>query len=149
MIVGAILGALGATGVAKGINLARGEDGSSVRWSNDFLERLTVTAILRYLAVAHYGRGRGEWSEGEHPTFWQPVVERSLQERRIKLAELLKATPATDAPRSDVDDLSRLLRETCSAVLGRLYPDAIKASLPSSAGDSLPNVQWASKGAAS
>ena len=43
MIVGAILGALGGTGLAKGFNLARGEDGSSVRWSPELLERLTVT----------------------------------------------------------------------------------------------------------
>ena len=81
--VGAILGALGGTGLAKGFNLARGEDSSSVRWSAELLERLTVTALLRYLAVAHFGRGRGEWAEGEHPHFWQSVVQEAVNERAI------------------------------------------------------------------
>ena len=63
-----------------------------MRWSGEFLERLTVTAILRYLAVAHFGRGRGEWSEGEHPTFWQPVVEQAVAGRKSDLARMLKAS---------------------------------------------------------
>ena len=60
ILVGAILGGLSGTGLAKGFSLARGEDNSILRWAGDFLERLTVTALLRYLAVAHFGRGRGE-----------------------------------------------------------------------------------------
>lgn len=124
MIVGAVLGALGATGVAKGINIARGEDQSSMRWASDFLERLTVTAVLRYLAVAHYGRGRGEWSEGEHPPFWQPVAEEEVRKR----SDALRATSRT--LRTTTDDgevahaLGEELRAIVSAVLARLYPDA-------------------------
>lgn len=124
MIVGAILGAIGATGLAKGVNLARGEDGSSVRWSAEFLQRLTVTAILRYLAVAHFGRGRGEWSEGEHPAFWQPVVEEELQERGKDLAKLLKAEAAPEAGTAQQNEVARLLHEICTAILKRLYPEA-------------------------
>ena len=120
MIVGAVLGALGATGVAKGINLVRGEDGSKVRWADDFLERLTVTALLRYLAVAHYGRGRGEWSEGEHPPFWQPVVEEEVAKGGGLLRDALKHTGSPEA----VGALSRAIRETTEAVLSRLYPEA-------------------------
>lgn len=116
MIVGAILGAVGATGVAKGINLARGEDGASVRWSADFFERLTVTALLRYLAVAHFGRGRGEWSEGEHPPFWQGVVESAVAQRKDDLARLRKAP--------DAAELAALLEQLGEAVLARLYPGA-------------------------
>ena len=123
MIVGAILGALGGTGLAKGLNLARGDDGASVRWSGEFLERLTVTAILRYLAVAHYGRGRGEWSEGEHPPFWQPVVEEAVAKRKGDLARLWKATATTsEIDTSEVAGLSSILSETGSDILARLYP---------------------------
>jgi hypothetical protein len=121
MLVGAILGALGATGVAKGINLARGEDGETVRWSSEFLERLTVTAILRYLAVAHFGRGRGEWSEGEHPAFWQHIVETALKRRRNDLVRLLK--PASDAGSEQLQNLSRFLHQTSLSVLQTLYPE--------------------------
>ena len=123
MIVGAILGALGAGGLAKGINLARGEDGSSVRWDADFLERLTVTALLRYLAVAHYGRGRGEWSEGEHPAFWQPVVEAAVAARARDLrARLAEKGQASEGAPSDQRDVAEVLRRMGTAVLETLYP---------------------------
>ena len=123
MIVGAILGGLGASGVAKGINLARGEDGESVGWSTEFLERLTVTAVLRYLAVAHFGRGRGEWSEGEHPAFWQPAVEAALQGQKTDLMRLLKAAPPTEDGSGATGRLSGLLHQITSSVLEQLYPE--------------------------
>ena len=118
MIVGAVLGALGATGVAKGINMARGEDGSSMRWASDFLERLTVTAVLRYLAVAHYGRGRGEWSEGEHPQFWQPVVEQHVHERADALKMAHRAVDIDGAASAIAKELAGIT----TAVLAELYP---------------------------
>ena len=124
MIVGAVLGALGATGVAKGINMARGEDGSSMRWASDFLERLTVTAVLRYLAVAHYGRGRGEWSEGEHPPFWQPVVEEEVR-KRVNSLKAASSNQRTGAPDGELTGLiAKELRAIISSILARLYPDA-------------------------
>ena len=119
MIVGAILGAMGATGVAKGINLAKGDDGANVKWSEDFLEGLAVTALLRYLAVAHYGRGRGEWSEGEHPAHWQPVVKAEVATRKLALKDARKA-PAGEATAR----LAAELRDVGMAVLARLYPSA-------------------------
>lgn len=125
MIVGAILGALGGTGLAKGFNLARGEDSSSVRWSAELLERLTVTALLRYLAVAHFGRGRGEWAEGEHPIFWQSVVEEAVAERKSDVARTLKASAAQregDPP----GELLGLLRDVGLTILERLYPGAMR-----------------------
>lgn len=124
MIVGAVLGALGATGVAKGINLARGEDGSSIRWASDFLERLTVTAVMRYLAVAHYGRGRGEWSEGEHPSFWHSIVQDEVAKRAEALKSMFRAGPSTSSQDQLAHFISSELRSVCSVVLLRLYPDA-------------------------
>ena len=122
MVVGAILGALGGTGLAKGLNLARGEDGASVRWSGEFLERLTVTALLRYLAVAHFGRGRGEWSEGEHPAFWQPLIEEAVTRRKAELSRVWKATVSpSEANTAEVAGLESLLTETGSVILKHLY----------------------------
>lgn len=123
MIVGGILGALGATGLAKGINMARGDDGSSMRWSGDFFERLAVTALLRYLAVAHFGRGRGEWSEGEHPAFWQAIVESIVAERKDQLLRLQKSVAGGEG--DGADGLFKWLRNSAEAVLARLYPDSV------------------------
>ena len=61
MVVGAILGALGGAGVAEGVNVVRGRTEASLRWEEAFLDGLVTSAVLRYLAVAHYGRGRGAW----------------------------------------------------------------------------------------
>lgn len=134
MIVGAVLGALGAAGVAKGVNLARGDDGSMVRWSEAFFEKLTVAALLRYLAVAHFGRGRGAWSESEYPPFWRPVVEQAVADRRTELLQLqkdlAKRAPGTDsgpesaAARNLEKALAIQLRRTTASTLARLYPDA-------------------------
>ncbi len=127
MIVGAILGALSGTGLAKGFNIARGEDSSSVRWSAELLERLTVTALLRYLAVAHFGRGRGEWSEGEHPIFWQSVVQEIVAERKSSLARTLKASITLgEGDEGGLHDLTAHLSEAGLAILARLYPNAIR-----------------------
>ena len=123
MIVGGIIGALGGTAAAKGINLARGEDGSAVRWAQDFLERLIVTSLLRYLAVAHYGRGRGDWDEGEHPPHWQSVVETAVAQRSAAFAELWKACRDEDAAMQF--RLASLLRETALDVFARLYPGSM------------------------
>jgi hypothetical protein len=127
MIIGGILGALGATGVAKGVNLARGEDSSTMRWSEDFFERLTATALLRYLAVAHFGRGRGEWSEGEHPAFWQPIVEQAVAERSSELKRLQKAAARNAEPVDAAERQFAALLELCAGqILTRLYPEATR-----------------------
>jgi len=131
MIVGGILGALGATGVARGVNLAKGEDASTMRWSNDFFERLTVTAILRYLAVAHFGRGRGEWSEGEHPPFWQPIVEQAVAARAESLKRLQRNAARGEGTAREAELEFASLLELCGRrVLAQLYPSASSSHLP-------------------
>ena len=126
MIVGAVLGAFGATGIAKGINIAQGEDGSKMRWSAEFLERLTITAIMRYLAVAHFGRGRGEWSEGEHPAFWKEVVERAVERHRDALSRTFKQIAKARDEEKVATDLGPLINTIGIETLDLLYPDASK-----------------------
>lgn len=130
MIVGGILGALGATGVAKGLNLARGEDGSTMRWSGEFFERLAVSAVLRYLAVAHFGRGRGEWTGGEHPAFWHSVVEQAVVELSNELSrvQIAAAKQARTQPRPE-QELTELVRGCTKSVLLKLYPEASRSVL--------------------
>lgn len=60
MLAGGVVGAFGAAGLARGFNLVRGKTEASLRWSDEFIAALVLAAVLRYLAVAHYGRGRGE-----------------------------------------------------------------------------------------
>ena len=67
MIAGGILGALGGSALARGYRMVRGADVPSVSWSADFLDQLLRQAMLRYLSVAHFGRGRGRYRDLEQP----------------------------------------------------------------------------------
>ena len=75
MLIGAIVGALGAGGAAKAYNVLQGQEDGRVRWSADFVAQRVRAALLLYLAVAHYGRGRGDWVQGEAPAHWTPLVD--------------------------------------------------------------------------
>jgi predicted GTPase len=114
-IIGSILGALGAGGAAHAWNLVRGRDAARVRWSTELLQAHVAGAVLRYLAVAHFGRGRGEWRESEHPMHWRALAEEIAQSHRDVL-EFLSGEQAPDA--------RPLVREALAAALVRLYPEA-------------------------
>jgi hypothetical protein len=114
-IIGAVLGALGAGGAAHAWNLVRGRDAGRVRWSVELLEAHLAGAVLRYLAVAHFGRGRGEWRESEHPPHWRAHAEEIARSHRDAL-EFLSGEESADA--------RPLVRESLAAALMRLYPEA-------------------------
>ena len=78
MLTGAVLGALGGAGVARAVNVVRGQTDETVRWDGAFLERLVTQALLRYLAIAHYGRGRGDYVDRAIPAFWQAAVSQAM-----------------------------------------------------------------------
>ncbi|MCX7220332.1 MAG: DUF3482 domain-containing protein, partial [Burkholderiales bacterium] len=96
-----------------------------LRFSNEFLHSLLVAALLRYLAVAHFGRGRGNFAEGEAPSFWQAEVEAVLSENKPDFVALWHS--ARSAPeqleRSQLQQrLSVQLLSSMSQILRKLYP---------------------------
>ncbi len=125
MLTGAVLGALGGAGIARGMNLARGRAGAMLRWDDALLQGLVVSALLRYLDVAHNRRGRGEWVETEYPSLRVPLVARIDEARREAFARVW----AQRAPNCDVDAIAESLRVEIAAaareMLDALYPDAI------------------------
>ena len=127
MLTGAVLGALGGAGIARGLNLARGKSGATLRWDDAFLSSLVGSAVLRYLAVAHYGRGRGDWAETEYPPFWTPLVAEIVEQHRDRLAKLwAKREPACDAE-IIASGLRALLADATRDALDQLYPGALAA----------------------
>jgi hypothetical protein len=121
LLAGGVLGALGGLGVARGFNLARGTDRPMLAWTDAVLDELARSALLGYLAVVHYGRGRGEWAEGEHPAHWREAVDAVLAARR----DTLRAAWAQRADASALRaQLQRWLLEASDALLSRLYPHA-------------------------
>jgi hypothetical protein len=122
MLAGAIVGALGGAGIARGHNLATGVDASSVAWSPEFLDGLVRSALLRYLAVAHFGRGRGAYAESEAPAFWKDEVARAFAARRATFEALWEnARGSQDLAQAEAD-LRTMLADTATDLLDRLYP---------------------------
>ena len=93
-----------------------------MRWDDPFLEALLATLLLRYLAVAHYGRGRGEWHASEYPSFWRERVAAVLKAKQSQVTALwdLRA-PAIDAAERR-EAVERVLGDAGRALLADLYP---------------------------
>ena len=98
LLAGGLFGALGAAGLARCVNLVRGTDRSYVTWNAEALDPLVEAGLLRYLAVAHFGRGRGEWAQGESPAHWREVATRALAPRREALALIWKERDSRRKP---------------------------------------------------
>jgi GTPase Era involved in 16S rRNA processing len=122
MLVGGVLGGLAGAGVARGFNKASGRERSIVRFSPAFLDGLVRSAVLRYLAVAHYGRGRGDYVEGEAPAFWRTEVERAYAEHAAEFGALWTRLGSDRPP--EALEIDALLTPLTSEVLRRLYPVA-------------------------
>jgi hypothetical protein len=128
LLTGGILGALGGAGLARGVNLVRGTDRSFVAWKAETLDALVAAALLRYLAVAHFGRGRGHWAAGESPPHWEDVVAAALAPWHEALAAAwAERRLGGDDPMAVAALAARLepiVRDTAWACLHALYPEA-------------------------
>ena len=126
LIAGGLLGALGAAGLARCVNLVRGTDRSWLAWNAESLDAMVDAALLRYLTVAHFGRGRGEWVEGESPPQWKDITREALALHRNTLATLWASR---DARSDDAQESARLsaalalvVRGAAATALQLLYP---------------------------
>lgn len=122
LLVGGVLGALGAAGLARGYNLVRGAEVTSIAWNEEVLNELAQSALLGYLAVAHYGRGRGDWAESEYPAHWQGTVAAALAQQQEAFGHAWSLRADSDATEVLEPALREALAATAGDVLQRLYP---------------------------
>ena len=87
--------------------------------SDEFLRTLLVSSVLRYLAVAHFGRGRGNFVESEAPPFWQEEVEAAVAARDGEVAALWRQLRDLEEP--DLAPASAIVTAVTSEVLEKLY----------------------------
>lgn len=127
MLAGGLLGALGAGGLARLVNVVRGTHHSWLGVAEEALDDLVQLALLRYLAVAHFGRGRGQWTQGEAPAHWPAELQAALAGVQQALHALWAARdPKADEPATEplAQALHPLLSQAAQGVLARLYPAA-------------------------
>ncbi|MBL8330267.1 MAG: GTPase domain-containing protein [Rubrivivax sp.] len=129
LLAGGLLGALGAAGLARGLNIVRGGGPPWAGWSAEAMTPIVEAALLRYLAVAHFGRGRGDWAQGEAPAHWQPLVARLLRQRQADWLALWRGRASRlDAPGEAhrlQGPLQALVYASLRDALIQLYPEAV------------------------
>ena len=132
LLAGGLLGALGAAGVARGINVVRDTGSAWVGFGDEAMAALVQAALLRYLAVAHFGRGRGEWVQGEAPPHWPQAVADALLPNAAAWAALWAGRSRRyDNPGEAaalVAMLQPLMHQAARNVLRRLYPGTLPAA---------------------
>ena len=127
MIAGGVLGALGAAGLARGYNMVRGTETVTVTWTDEVMNRLVASSLLAYLAVAHYGRGRGQWAQSEYPAFWESTVRDVLVQQGANFTGFWRKRGSYK-----LDNLTAAVQTeltlAAERVLIRLYPEAVSAA---------------------
>jgi len=131
LLAGGVLGALGGVGLAHGVNRVRGTDRSWLAWKDEALQQVVEAQLLRYLAVAHFGRGRGAWSDDDAPAHWPAAVHAALEPHRATLESLWHERGSSE-PSGELRDRTRavvgeILRTSARDALERLYPQAVRA----------------------
>ena len=121
-LLGAIVGGLTAAGAAWGFNQRADRNEAAVQFADAFLQTLLVGAVLRYLAVAHFGRGRGNYVESEAPAFWQAEVEEALKTHGGDLPALWRTVRAAPSLEAAIEPLNAVVTRVLDATLARLYP---------------------------
>ena len=134
-LLGAIVGALTMAGAAWGFNTGTDRQHPTVEFADAFLQTLLVSSVLRYLAVAHFGRGRGNFVEGEAPAFWQGEVERAVGECG-DLSRVWRQVRESDGEELPIAVVEQVIAEVTGKTLARLYPGT---TIPT-AGTSTPQV---------
>ncbi len=125
-LVAGLAGGSGGYILAKGYNLARGSD-RQVRWSLGHFREQVQLGLLTYLAVAHFGRGRGHWQEGEEPLFWRSEVKRAIDSRLADIDGIWKRAGRREVGEDElVSQIENLLAAIAGRVLRELYPQAGK-----------------------
>jgi GTPase SAR1 family protein len=124
-IVGAMLGALGGYAFGGAYQLATGGE-SGIQFQPAALDRLAREAVLRYLLVAHHGRGRGDYADVDSPAHWATDVDAQIAARRDTLHAAWReaARGGRGSAPAVAERLRPVLREIVRDVLRHRFPDA-------------------------
>lgn len=121
-LLGGIASGIGAYALIFSYNLVRGSD-QRLRWSREHFREQVRLALLTYLAVCHFGRGRGKWQESEQPQHWREAVDAVLDEHSDAVDHLWKTGVQKETmPATLFRHTHQLVGDCMTALLGCLYP---------------------------
>lgn len=123
-VLGIFAGGAGSYLLAKGYNLARGGK-DYVRWTEEHVAAQLEMSLLFYLAVSHWGRGRGEWKEADQPPHWREKVAAVVANLRKSIDLIWNQVEVADVTIEQVQSsAAALLNEAARLLLTELYPAA-------------------------
>ena len=122
-VVGGVLGFLGGEAWAE---RQAGRTPTPVTWSDEYLDVLVQDAIIRYMAVAHFGRGQGQYiADPEDPRFWVAKVKTLVSKHHSSLHEEWKRLREQDPVArtgEKATQLTALLTSITLELLWSIYP---------------------------
>lgn len=121
-LLGGIGGGLGAYALIKTYQLVRADD-NKLHWSREHFSEQVKLALLSYLAVSHFGRGRGAWKRDLRPAHWQQAVNDLVDEWKDKVEFVWKRSLRHDVSVSRVnEEMLIMMTDLGREILRRLYP---------------------------
>lgn len=125
-VMGMLLGAGTTYALAKGYNLTQ-TGVNEVRWTEAQFESQVKFIIMLYLAVAHFGRGRGAWQDPENnPGHWEDTTDEIIQANKEALHNLWKKGGADGKSEKLKKEVRSKVRVLLTSALVKLYPDSAK-----------------------
>ncbi len=122
-VLGMLLGAGTTYALAKGYNLTQ-TGVNQVRWTEAQFESQVKFITMLYLAVSHFGRGRGAWQDPENnPSHWEHATDEIIQQNKESLRALWKKGGASGNKDKIKGEVRKMIRVFLSSALGNLYPD--------------------------
>ncbi len=103
-LIGTVVGALAGAGLAVAYNHKKDLNGTQITWSDNALNHFFQNTVLLYLAVSHFGRGRGNWSEQHYPESWLKVIDEIMDSKK--------------------ESVGRDFNQVIFAVFAKIYPTA-------------------------
>ena len=125
-LLGGLASGLGAYALIRTYNLVRADDGR-LHWSREHFREQLRLITLCYLAVAHFGRGRGEWRDGVQPSHWHESCG-AVIENHVDAADRVwkHAVEKQAMPEVVFREMEHLVKECAREVLTRLYPRDVR-----------------------
>ena len=122
-VVGGVLGFLGGEAWAE---RRAGSTPTPVTWSDEYLDLLAQDVIIRYLAIAHFGRGQGQYvADPEDPRFWITKVKALVSQQHTTLHDVwarLRGQDLATKTEEKSTQLTALLTSITLELLWSTYP---------------------------
>ncbi|WP_114968076.1 DUF3482 domain-containing protein [Rhodoferax ferrireducens] len=123
-LVGGVLGATGGAALAKGYNVGTNKDKKVVGWSSDSLTEAFEKSLMLYLAIAHFGRGQGQWRPKEAPKAWSTSARLTVNRYKQRLQLLWSGIGSNPKTASAQTDCAILVRHSIRDVLLDIHPES-------------------------